>query len=90
MSASTEVLDSVKSRLGLTSDYALAKAVDWKPAQISNVRTNRRPLTEDQLAQLAEISPFDVLHALARIKAEYAKTPRLRQTWARIAEKAAA
>ena len=90
MSASIEILDSVKSRAGLTSDYALAQRLDWKAAQISNVRNGRRPLSEDQLAQLAEISSFDVLKALARIKAENARTPRLRATWARIAENLAA
>lgn len=53
MTATAALLDSAKERLGLTSDYQLAKALSWPISTLSNYRQGRRAMELEQVVAFA-------------------------------------
>ncbi len=82
-----EYLDAVKTRLGITSDYALAKALGWPQATISGYRTGRRYFDDDAALSVAAALDVHPLQVIASANAERAKTPEQRARWSGVMEK---
>lgn len=81
MKTTIEFLDAVKEKLGIDSDYALAKRLGFSLSGMSNYRTGRRILDDDAALAVAtalEVHPFEVI---AAANAERAKTPEMRARW---------
>lgn len=87
MKTTIEFLDAVKEKLGIESDYALAKRLGFSLSAVSNYRTGRRYLDDDSalaIASALEVHPFVVI---ANANAERAKTPEQRERWSGVMEK---
>lgn len=50
MTTTPELLDAAKTAMGLTSDYQLAKALQWPFTTVSNYRTGRNAMGVEQVA----------------------------------------
>lgn len=82
------LLDEVKSKLGISSDYRLAKELEMTTHSIANYRHGRsRPddLTLSRLAQLANIPAADIDLLAVQLQAERASTEEAKALWSRIA-----
>ncbi|WP_300750625.1 DUF3693 domain-containing protein [Janthinobacterium sp.] len=87
MKTTIQFLDAVKEKLGIESDYALAKRLGFSLSTVSNYRTGRRVLDDDAALTIAlalDIHPFNVI---ASVNAERAKTPEQRARWSGVMEK---
>ena len=87
MKTTIEFLDAVKAKLGIESDYALAKRLGFPLSTVSNYRTGRRVLDDDaalSVANVLDVHPFVVI---ASANAERAKTPEQRERWSSVMEK---
>lgn len=87
MKTTIQFLDAVKEKLGIESDYALAKRLGFSLSTVSNYRTGRRVLDDDAALTVAlalDIHPFNVI---ASVNAERAKTPEQRERWSGVMEK---
>jgi DNA-binding transcriptional regulator YdaS (Cro superfamily) len=87
MKTTIQFLDAVKEKLGIDSDYALAKRLGFSLSGVSSYRTGRRFLDDDAalvIATALEIHPFEVI---ASANAERAKTPEQRARWSGVMEK---
>lgn len=72
MNATNEVLDRIKSKHNLSSDYALAKLMNVGQSCISNYRKNRSQFDDKKAfaaAKLAEIDPVELLAKLHKERA---------------------
>lgn len=81
MNTTVEFLDAVKEKLGIESDYALAKRLGLSLSSVSSYRTGRRFFDDDAaliIATALGIHPFQVI---ASVNAERAKTPEMRARW---------
>lgn len=76
-----EYLDAVKQRLGITSDYALAKQLGITQSTISGYRAGRSRIDDDVALSIAEILKLNPLAVIATANAERAKTPEQRARW---------
>jgi transcriptional regulator with XRE-family HTH domain len=86
MKTTIEFLDAVKEKLGIESDYGLAKRLGFSLSTVSNYRTGRRILDDDAaliVAQALDVHPFNVI---AAVNAERAKTPEMRARWMGLVE----
>jgi len=87
MKTTIEFLDAVKEKLGIESDYALAKRLGFSLSAVSSYRTGRRILDDDAALVVAltlDTHPFNVI---AAVNAERAKTPEQRALWSGVMEK---
>jgi plasmid maintenance system antidote protein VapI len=66
-------LDAVKSRLSITSDYALAKKWDVTPQRIGNYRRGESALSDERCIQVAEILGIPPENVLLEVQAERAR-----------------
>ncbi len=82
-----EYLEAVKTRLGITSDYALAKALRITQSTISGYRAGRSRIDDDVALTIAEILKIHPLQVIAAANAERAKTPEQRARWSGVMEK---
>lgn len=81
---SNALLDAVKARYNLPSDFALSKKLDVTRQYIGDLRV--RGLSEPvalQVATLLDLNPGEVL---ASIRAERAKNPEVKAVWQKVAE----
>ena len=86
MKTTIEFLDAVKEKLGIESDYGLAKRLGFPLSTMSNYRTGRRVLDDDAALTVAlalDVHPFNVI---AAINVERAKTPETRARWMNVIE----
>lgn len=87
MKTTIEFLDAAKEKLGIESDYALAKRLGLQLSTVSGYRTGRRFFDDDAaliIATALDIHPFNVI---AAVNAERAKTPEQRARWSGVMEK---
>lgn len=87
MKTTIQFLDAVKEKLGIESDYALAKRLGFPFSTMSNYRTGRRILDDDAALSVAlalDIHPFEVI---AAANVERAKTPEQAARWSGVMEK---
>lgn len=87
MKTTIEFLDAVKVKLGIASDYALAKQLGFPLSTVSNYRTGRRALDDDAALVIATALECHPLQVIAAANAERAKTDEQRQRWSSVAEK---
>ncbi|MFA8363216.1 DUF3693 domain-containing protein [Burkholderia ubonensis] len=87
MNTTCRYLDAAKQRLGVQSDYALAKALGLRTTAISNYRSGRNHFddaTAIKVAHAAGLEPEVVLFAM---QVERAKSDEARAVWASLLEK---
>lgn len=82
-----EYLQAVKIALGITSDYALAKALRVGHSTICSYRAGRSRIDDDVALSIAEILGIHPLQVIATANAERAKTPEQRARWSGVMEK---
>lgn len=82
-----DYLDAVKTCLGITSDYALAKALKVAQPTISSYRAGRSRIDDDVALTISEILQLNPLVVIASANAERAKTPEQRARWSGVMEK---
>lgn len=80
-----ELLDQVKLRHCLPSDYALAKLMGWTPQRVSNYRTGTRTLGEEPALQVAAALGVEPGYVLAIVASERAESEAGREAWERAA-----
>lgn len=90
MSATTDLLDLAKARRGLTTDYALAQALGWATAQVSNYRSGRRGMGDEQACEVADLAKVPREYALALVAAERTTSEPARLAFLRAAQRLAA
>lgn len=73
MNVTDRLLDQAKSRLGITSDYALAKHWKLTPQRISNWRQGESGLSEDRALEICELIGADPGPVLIELQAERAR-----------------
>lgn len=90
MKTTLDYLSEAKQRLGLKSDYALAKELGISEGSIGHYRNGRRVLDDYTAAKLAEALEIDPLEVIAAANAEREKDEKKREYWGKIFEKCAA
>lgn len=76
-----DYLLAVKIQLGITSDYALAKALKVGQPSIIGYRSGRSVLSDDVALSIAEILDLPPIQIIATANIERAKTPEQRARW---------
>ena len=82
-----DYLAACKKRLGIESDYALAKALGVTQSAVSSYRIGRSSINDDVALRVSEILQIHPLQVIAAANAERAKTPESRATWMGVMEK---
>lgn len=78
-----EMLDAAKRKLQITSDYALAKALETSTAKIGQWRTGKRTPDEQACFQIAEILGIEPAAVIAAIRLDREKEPGKVEFWKR-------
>lgn len=81
------VLDTIKNRHNLKSDYAVCKMTGIGMTVVSNWRNGRSHPDEKMCQILAEAAGIDPLVLTASMQAQRSKTEEARSMWAMIAER---
>jgi predicted transcriptional regulator len=87
MQTTNQILDAIKIKHGLTSDYQLARLMGTSEGGISNYRNGRSHLDNQKAMKAAELLGQDAGAIFALVNAERAKTEQERAVWAEIFEK---
>ncbi len=82
-----DLIDAAKKKLGVESDYAVAKALDCSLSRMSNYRRGRSQMDDDMAVRCAEIAGLNPLLCLMRIQAERSKSPNAAAIWKQAAER---
>lgn len=85
MKTTTELLDEVKARYGLPSDYALAAKLGMTRAGISGYRTGRTKLSGAIALRVAELLDLNPGYVLASMEAERTRNEAERAAWTKLA-----
>lgn len=81
-----EYLEAVKKRLGIESDYALAKVLKMRASTISNYRSGRGQMDDEIAVKVAEVLGLHPGVVVLDMHRERAKTPAAKSLWKEIAE----
>lgn len=81
MNTTQELLEQVKAKAGVQSDYALAKCMGWGYSKVSNYRVGRSQLDVDACFAVAEILGRDPAAIIAAVEADRATKPEARAAW---------
>jgi transcriptional regulator with XRE-family HTH domain len=76
-----DFLAACKARLGIESDYALAKRLGVAQSSVSNYRTGRSRIDDDVALTIADILGIDPIIVIAAANAERASSPERRARW---------
>lgn len=87
---SIKYLDDAKIKLGISSDYALAKLTGISQEAISQYRTGKRIMDDYTAAKLAEVLDIEPLEVIATANAEREKDETKANFWRILAKKKAA
>jgi transcriptional regulator with XRE-family HTH domain len=82
-----DLLEAVKVRRGITSDYALAKALGVSQPTVASYRSGNSRISDDVALTVAEILQLHPLQVIAAANAERAKTPQQKARWEGLMEK---
>lgn len=82
-----EYLGAVKSRLGITSDYALAARLGVTRSAVSNFMRGKGVMGDDVALTVAQILDMNPLVVIAQANAERASTPEMKARWTGVVEK---
>ena len=83
----TEYLDAVKSRLEISSDYALAKVLGIARESVNAFRSGRSAMGIETCLKVGEILSVDGHAVYAQGQIERAKKPEIRDFWQTVSEK---
>lgn len=86
METTNELLDQVKARHGLKSDYALAAKLGMTRSLISAYRTNKRMLGDEAAMRVAELLAIDPAYVFASMEAQRTQNEAARAVWERLAD----
>lgn len=86
METTNELLDQVKVRYGLKSDYALAAKLGMTRSLVSAYRNNKRMLGDDAALKVAELLDLDPGYILATMEAQRTHNDAARAAWERLAD----
>jgi len=81
MQTTTDFLDAVKAKHGITSDYKLSKIIGCTHSSISHYRSGKSRLDENTACKVAELLDIEPGFVLACIAAERAKNEKVRNAW---------
>jgi hypothetical protein len=82
-----QYVEALKTKLGLTSDYAVAKALNVPRATVSNWRTRRSHFDDAIALRVAALLGIDPAQIIAAAHADRARGPELKQVWQRITDR---
>ncbi|MGZ3319664.1 MAG: helix-turn-helix domain-containing protein [Xanthobacteraceae bacterium] len=82
-----DLLEAVKVRRGVSSDYALAKVLGVTQQAVSSYRSGNSKISDDVALTVAEILHLEPMHVIALANAERAKTEAQKARWLDIVEK---
>lgn len=82
-----ELLEAVKVRRGIESDYALAKVLGITQQAVSSYRAGNSKISDDVALTVAEILQLNPLQVIALANAERAKTEAQKARWLDVMEK---
>ena len=85
MRTTNELLDAVKARHQIGSDYRLAQVLQCQKSAISGYRAGRSRLDESMCLKVAELLQEPAGAILAEVAAERAKRPDIKKAWQRAA-----
>lgn len=80
-------LRAVKSRLGITSDYALAAKLGVTRSAVSKMQQGESVFSDDVALTVAELLEVEPIAVIAAANAERAKTPEQKARWTGLMEK---
>lgn len=90
MQTCRDYLRAAKVRLGVTSDYALAKALELTRSGVSRLQSGSTTFDDDTAMRVAAILEVNPAQVIAAAHAERARDPKLKTVWEGIAAKVAA
>lgn len=86
METTNQLLDRIKEKYGLKSDYALAKAIGMSRERISRYRNSSGELGDDAALKVAELLDLDPGYVLACMSHQRTKSDAARHAWERLAD----
>jgi len=84
MTITSKLLDDLKKKLEVSSDYALAKRLGISVQRISNYRTGRNHFDDLMAYRVAQLLDLDPAELVAQINLERAKRPEEKAAWREI------
>ena len=81
-----ELLEAVKAKRCISSDYALAKALGVTQQAVSSYRSGNSIINDDVCLSVAAILGMEPIFVIAQANSERAKTPELKARWMGIIE----
>lgn len=87
MNTTIQLLDSVKIKHGLASDYALAKKLGVSQPAVTKYRVHGQTMDDRACLKVAELLEIDAATVLACVHAERAKTEAEKTAWKLIYER---
>lgn len=87
MKTTVEYLDDIKQRLGLPSDYALAKALGITRESVSQLRNGKTSMGIETAMKAGEFLRVDGHRVYADSQIERARKPEIREFWLSVSEK---
>lgn len=85
MRTTNELLNAVKARHQVGSDYRLSQLLECRPSAISGYRAGRSRLDESMCLKVAELLQEPAGAILAEVAAERAKRPDIKKAWQKAA-----
>jgi len=85
MKSTVQWLDAIKRAKGLSSDYAVAKALGVTAQVVSHYRAGRRAFDPYMAVKVAELVGVDPMQVIASAEAERARNDEQRAFWRRLA-----
>lgn len=82
-----DYLDKAKEKLGIQSDYALAKRLEISESTMSSYRAGRSRMDDEVAAKIAKILEISPLETIAAANLERAKTEEMKLIWGGLLEK---
>jgi transcriptional regulator with XRE-family HTH domain len=82
-----EYLQAVKTRLGISSDYALAMRLGITRSAVSKFQQGKGIFGDDVALTVAQILDLNPLVVIAQANAERSNTPEMRDRWMGVMEK---
>lgn len=86
MRTTLEIIEAMKRKLSVTSDYALAKKMRWRTPRVSNYRNGVSHLDTFAALQAAEVLGEPPLKIIAIVEAERTKRPDQKRRWQELAK----
>ncbi len=88
MNFSYSLIEQLKTKLNLKSDLNVCEVLPKiTSGNLSQVKSGKRHLTEEQAVYIAEVCSLDIAIVLVELAAESAKTEKAQSAWNELAKK---